>query len=679
MPGSSDPAVAAVKAAVDIVEVLGAYLSVERFGSKFRALCPFHDDHNPSMQIDPERQTFKCWVCDAGGDVIEFVRKFERVEFPEALRMLADRAGIALDKHPRRASHRGLPRERLLSILEWAALEFRRALSSNDSGAAEARDYLDRRGLNPDSLERFQLGFAPDKSDWILVRGAREGYPAAELEAAGLLARGAEGRGAPRDRFRGRLMFPIWDERGRVIAFGARVLPSLESRFEAAGKRVAKYLNSGESELFRKRRTLYAAHLARDAARREKSVVVVEGYTDVIAAHQVGLSNTVGTLGTALTDDHVGRLRGLAEFVHLVFDGDDAGRAAADRALEIFLSNKIDVRALNLPDGVDPCDFLLANGADAFRALLDQSPDPFTRLVDRAAQLHGLERPESLGSGAAIERQRAAVEWVLAQLAKIPVSARDGGDLKVARALDMLQTRFRVPIANLNRALADLRKTARRRVFRRDPAEVAADAGADAVPTPDDVRARARDATTPPAPEPAWPNAFDPIDREIVRLALEHPESVPGALVTRVSPASLRDARLREILETVFDVGAEGLVPEPTMVSDRLTPPAREALTKIMLPIDAGPAPPGLAPPDPLERLAGVLARFLDRDRLDRVNELRAALRDARRDDDPEGYEALRNELFRLSARRVEAPSARYRAENPGDPGSPLVSGRLHP
>ena len=313
MPRHSEQTLAAIKQAVDIVALVGESLTVYRAGSKFKALCPFHDDHHPSMELNPDRQSFKCWSCGAGGDIFDFVKDYERVEFPEALRMLADRAGITLEG-TESASPSGPSQAELFEVTAWAEAAFAEALTAESEGMT----YLLGRGISADSASRFRLGYAPEIRDWLTGRARRAGITPALLERVGLIVR-SEYQPVPHERFRGRLIFPIHDPRGRVLGFGGRILPSIERTMADSGRRVAKYLNSPETPLFQKRRVLYGADLARPAGRAEGWVAVVEGYTDVIAAHQVGLTNVVGTLGTALGDDHVTALRRMTDRAVLVF------------------------------------------------------------------------------------------------------------------------------------------------------------------------------------------------------------------------------------------------------------------------------------------------------------------------------------------------------------------------
>ncbi|WP_435008147.1 DNA primase [Tundrisphaera lichenicola] len=616
MPRHTEATLAAIKHAIDIVTLVGEYLPVQRSGSKFKALCPFHDDHNPSLELNPDRQSFKCWSCGAGGDIFDFVKDYERVDFPEALRMLADRAGVPLGE-PEAPAAPGLSKVELLAVTSWAESTFVEALSD----AEEARSYLQKRGISAESIAKFRLGYAPESRDWLTAKARRAGISAAALEKVGLIVR-SEKNPVPHERFRGRLIFPIHDPRGRTLGFGGRIMPSIEQRNLASGMKAAKYLNSPETPLFQKRRILYGADLARPAARSEGWIAVVEGYTDVIAAHQVGLSNAVGTLGTALGDDHVTTLRRLADRSVLVFDGDEAGQKAADRSLELFLGHEVDVRVLTLPDGLDPCDFLLREGSDAFRSMVDDAVDPLAFAIDRASGRF------DFGSA---EGSRQAAEWVLSILARIPSRGGAGLDLKVAKALDTLSRKLSVPIGNLRKRLGELRRP------NRSPAPAVELNGDE-----------------PPAAPPIRPSDLDPIDRELVQIVLNEP-SVVARLITRVTVASLGDAPLRAILQACYDLHGEGSPPTFDRVTSRLDDPALRALAAgLLLPIEPAPLTRGTVQ-SPFEvRLARVLDRYDERDRQSRLRDLDAALAETDPDSDPVGYQALRREKYRLLSQRPD-------------------------
>jgi DNA primase len=636
VPRHTDATKAAIKNAVDIVALVGEYLPLRRAGSKYKALCPFHDDHNPSLELNPDRQSFKCWSCGVGGDVFDFVKNYEHVDFPEALRMLADRAGIVLERPSPAAPVpvSGPSKTDLLAVQSWAEELFVRSLSKSN----EALAYIAARGLTSASVEKFRLGYAEMERGWLQTEARAQGYGAALLEQAGLVSRPEDFPGTVRERFRGRLIFPIHDERGRAIGFGGRILPEFERAMSAQGKNVAKYLNSPETALFQKRKILYAADLARAACREAGWVAVVEGYTDVIAAHQVGLCNVVGTLGTALGEDHVQGLRRLADRVVLVFDGDAAGQSAADRALEFFLGNELDVQVLSLPANLDPCDFLLKEGADAFRELVSRAVDPLAFVLERAGSRF------DLGS---IEGSRRAAEWMLGILSRMPSGPRTGLDLKLAKSLDSLAHRLSLPVESLRRRLRDLQRTAAPRSARSGAASpartvVSASGSTTAAPV----------AAAPP--EPIRLADLDPIDRELLQVVLNEP-GVTAHLVSRVAVSSLRDAPLRAILQTCYDLHGEGQAPLCEDVLLRLDDPQIRALAAALtLSMDSAPLPEEVRPAPWQERLKGVLATLAERERQSRLRDIRLAMAETDEAANKDAYTALRLEYLRLMFQRPD-------------------------
>lgn len=350
-----------ILSAIDIVEVVGEHVSLARRGKDYIGLCPFHPDHKPSLAVSPTKQIFKCFACGAGGDVIKFVQLRERVDFRTALASLAERAGIDL-RAGEADRHADDLRQRLRPVLAWAQAHFQRNLNETPDGRA-AREYARRRGFSDETIARHGLGYAANAWDDLLRAARRAGLGGDVLEQAGLVAT-SENR-KPYDRFRHRLMFPICDALGRCVAFGGRTL----------GDDPAKYLNSPETSLFSKSRVLYALHLARARIEETRTAIVVEGYTDAVLLHQYGFRNVVATLGTALTDAHVKRLRPLTDRVILCFDGDAAGRRAADRAVEVSLGGRLEVRVAVLEAGRDPADCLLAEGAAGFERVLASAVD----------------------------------------------------------------------------------------------------------------------------------------------------------------------------------------------------------------------------------------------------------------------------------------------------------------
>ncbi len=353
-----------VREAIDIVDLVGSYISLRRSGKNFVGLCPWHDDSRPSLQINPERQTFRCWVCNVGGDAFSFLMRMDRLDFREALEQLADRAGIDL---PRGQGPGSDVKRSLYEVCNWASDRFADCFH-NSSLAREAREYLRERGLTDDTLQDSSVGFAPNEWDWLLRQAQASGISTNHLEQAGLVV-ARQDRSGHYDRFRGRIMFPISDPQGRCVAFGGRVLPN-------APPDSAKYINSPETPVFSKQSMLYGLDSAREAISHSRRALVVEGYTDCLAARQAGIQDVVAVLGTALGQRHARLLRRYADRIVVVLDGDDAGRRRADEVLEVLLAEPVDIRIARLPAGIDPCDQCLTAGPEAFEAVIDEAVDP---------------------------------------------------------------------------------------------------------------------------------------------------------------------------------------------------------------------------------------------------------------------------------------------------------------
>jgi len=341
----------------DIVEVITDYVALKRSGKNYFGLCPFHPEKTPSFSVSPEKQMFYCFGCQTGGDVFSFIMKKEGLDFRGALEFLADRAGIELPQPGSAGGQASRERQELYRVLEGAARYFENLLRS---GPGEpARRYLKDRGLDPETVERFRLGYAGRSWDGLLKAFTRQGIELARLEQAGLILPRRDGSGYY-DRFRDRVIFPIRDRRGRVIGFGGRSL----------NDGTPKYLNSPETALFHKRETWYALDLAREEIRRTGTVLVVEGYMDAIAGHQYGFKNVVASLGTSLTLEQARILSTLASEVVISYDADAAGTTATMRGLEILSKQGLRVRVVTLPVDADPDSFLRSSGAEAFKGLL---------------------------------------------------------------------------------------------------------------------------------------------------------------------------------------------------------------------------------------------------------------------------------------------------------------------
>jgi len=368
MPGFFDQAVVnQVQQANDIVDVISEHLSLKKKGREMVGLCPFHDDHRPSLCVSPAKQIFKCFACGAGGDVFKFVQMRENLTFSQAIERLAERVGIKLKvaKTPKTKDQAtDVDPNKLAKLNAWAAGHFEKNLADKEKGK-RARDYLAERQISPESIKKWRLGLAVSNDDLFRTAEAR-GVPSKLLEQAGLIVP-QMGSVNFADKFVNRLMFPITDVTGRVIGFGGRTL----------GQTGAKYINSPTTVLFDKSNCLYGLEQARHKIGSTGLAVIVEGYTDCIMAHSKGCENIVATLGTSFTSGHGRLLRRYAKKVVLVFDSDTAGIEAANRALEVCLSQRIDIALASVPAGKDPCDFLLSAGRARFERLVNEAVDVF--------------------------------------------------------------------------------------------------------------------------------------------------------------------------------------------------------------------------------------------------------------------------------------------------------------
>jgi len=377
-----------VRDAVDFADLVGTRTELRRSGQgRFEGLCPFHEERTPSFGIDPDQKVYHCFGCQAGGDVFTFVQETEGLDFVGALEFLADRYGVQLEREAEdpQAAERRLRHERLLELLERTATFYVRYLWDSEE-AAPAREYLSSRGLGEEVLRTYRVGYAPSRFDVVWTASKRAGFSARESYDAGLVQR-SKSSGGVMDRFRRRIMFPLCDRRGRVLGFGARALGADQQ---------PKYLNSSDNAVFHKGRHVFGADIARAHATRAGSVVLCEGYTDVIALHQAGLRNAVGLMGTALTDEQVGELARLAPKILLALDADAAGQSAMLRAARVAAGRRLELRVVPLPAGEDPADVALARGPEEVRRLVDASV-PFVRFrVERELERGDLASAEGI-------------------------------------------------------------------------------------------------------------------------------------------------------------------------------------------------------------------------------------------------------------------------------------------
>jgi DNA primase len=500
-----------VKEANDIVDVVGGYISLRPAGPTYKALCPFHDDHNPSFDVDPRRQRYKCWSCGKHGDVISFVQEHEHIDFRDALELLARRAGISLEKTGR--FQQNPERAGMLDVLRWSCEQFQQCLL-DDPQAEAARRYLGERRFVGETVRRYTLGFAPPDYNWLVNRAHQAGKSAELLEKLGLIARRNDGNGFY-DRFRDRIIFPIRNVQGHTVGFGGRILPSSPS-LERTPK-PPKYYNSSDSPLFTKSEHLYGIDQAKQSAAAAGYLAVVEGYTDVLMAHQLGINQVVATMGTALNARHVKNLRRFVPKVILVFDADEGGETGVDRALEIFASQDVNLAVATLPGGMDPFDLLVAQGAEPFKVALENAVD---------ALEFKLQRVLAADDGS-IESRRRGIDAVLHVIALAPELTGQAGALKRDLMINRIAERLSVDEVVVRKRLGELKDEAqgRRKPVSNEPVERSA-----------------------PAPQR---------ERELLQVLLAEPALVAEA-AAEVAPAQIEHPGLRQLLEGLYALHAEG-------------------------------------------------------------------------------------------------------------------------
>jgi len=435
----SEDIIRRVRDSVDIYDLVSGYVSLKKAGKNWLGLCPFHSEKTPSFNVNPAKQIFHCFGCGVGGDAFKFLELQEGLNFPEAVKHIAGRAGITLPESRPRADEKKSDDERkaLLKITAEAAEYFRRELEGPAGSAARA--YLAKRGLTDAFIRDFSLGYARPEWDGLLKHLKQHGHSPALLEKAGLIVKRSEGEGHY-DRFRGRIIFPIRDISGQVIAFGGRVMDDS----------LPKYLNSPETPLYSKSNVLYCLDQAKEPARKQGYFIIVEGYLDAIACHQYGAKNAVATLGTALTDGHLRLMRRFAQKLMLIFDPDPAGVKATLRGFEFFAGSGMKVNVVSLPDGDDPDTFLNKKGYEAFTACLKGS----VKFMDFV-----LAQVVKDGAAASIDEKVEREAEMLRFIAKLPSGIEQDHYLKkTAEALNVDEATLRQDMAKQRTAHAGPRE-----------------------------------------------------------------------------------------------------------------------------------------------------------------------------------------------------------------------------
>jgi DNA primase len=529
-----------VRSSTNLVDLVSETVSLKPLhgGRSYVGLCPFHEDHNPSFNVYPDRQSYRCWVCDEGGDCFSWVMKIEKVSFPEALESLAKRARLEIPRRsPQAEATAGPGRGEALEVAEWAANLMHQTLRTSPVAQA-ARDYVSKRRLTDETVRNFRLGYHPDDRYWLQDK-ARGRFSTAQLVAAGIIRPRDGGQGHSTMDLADRLVFPVFDEKGRVVAFGGRVLPGRNDQNRG------KYWNSWESSIFQKRRTTFAFDKARETIRRQKVAIVVEGYMDCIACHQAGVTSAIATLGTALTEDHVRFLRRFAERVVLVYDSDDAGQRAAERSISQFLAQDLDLRILNVPSGKDPADYLEDHSREEFLKLTESALEAWDYKLQAVVKRSGTD---SIAS-----RQQ-----VLTQMLEFLNSAPGlAGTVREDLILRTVCWKVQVDERVARQQLSDLRQAARKRLQLRSPAE-----------SPEKNTNRSAPASTPspttPSPTRSGSTsaAIRKAERDLLEIILTCPETI-DLIRHHIGPDDFTDTRHRQLLELCIDLWKEeGELPE---------------------------------------------------------------------------------------------------------------------
>lgn len=530
-----------VRVAVNIVDLLSSYMELRRQGRGFVGTCPFHDDRRPSLQINPDRQTWKCWVCDVGGDIFSFVMKRENVTFPEALRMLADRAGIVIEESKSQSKSRN-DKKKLYETMEWAVKEFHQFFL-NSPDAQSARDYILSRGLSEESVKKFCIGFAPDSWSWLVDRGASKSYSPQLIESVGLAARGD--RGSIYDRFRSRVIFPIRDVQSRPIAVGGRILPG-------ANAEAAKYVNCNETALYHKSHQLYNLDLARDAIVKAKQAVVMEGYTDVIMAVQHGINNVVACCGTALGETQLKVLRRYCDSVVLLLDGDEAGQRRSREILELFVGEQMDLRILTLPEDLDPCDYLTKYGGDELRKQIAGALDALEFKINHVCQ----------GFDPLVDTHRAnaALEDILGTMSKVSretLFTNDTARLRQDQFIARLSREFGIERSELKSRIESIRQQSADRAKQRMQFSAAQNLVANPAAASVSTGSAQKEQLDAPKPVIVRYSELSAIEIELFELMALYEHIVPIA-IERFPVSNLSSDTAKKIFQTYLDLELAG-------------------------------------------------------------------------------------------------------------------------
>lgn len=543
-----DDKVEEVRAASDIVDVVGEYVRLKKRGVNYFGLCPFHNEKSPSFSVNQRLGIFKCFGCQEGGDVFTFVSKVENVGFTETVKMLAERAGIPLpmEEGPREEQ---TEIEAIYHALRFAGRFFYEQLTKTEAGKP-ALDYLQGRGFTPKTIKQFGLGYAPDAWDSLLRAAEADHLDAETLEKAGLVLPRKQGDGYY-DRFRGRVVFPIFSHVGKVLGFGGRILTSDTDQ--------PKYINSPETKVYNKSRVLYGLYQGKQAIRKTEEVLLVEGYTDVISLHQAGVQHVVASSGTALTQEQVKVLERYAKRILLLYDADNAGLGAALRGINLVLEQGLSAYAIALPRAEDPDSFVREQGGEAFAAYARKHRQDFIAFTYAAARRSGaLDTPEG---------EAETMHHIIESIAQIPDPLMQETFLR--RASEVLG----VPDIRLHEALAGHRQDQRpRRTVQAPMPDVPP---ADAY-TDDDFREEDYEAVQ-PGPDPL------PEEKTLLRLMLEHGVSMVELILGNMALDEFTEGPARTIAEAFLQMYQDDAVEPQRFLDGTYGEPAQRLAAEVMV------------------------------------------------------------------------------------------------
>jgi len=502
-----------IRSAADIVDIISSYLALKKRGKNYVGLCPFHQEKTPSFNVSPDRQMYHCFGCGVGGNVFTFLMELDKVSFVESVRTIAERVGVSLPEEGRHDDKRATENEALFNVCQIASRHFKHNLLKTVEGKL-ALEYFYHRGFTDETIETFALGYAMNSWDDLTKHAENERVSLPLLEKAGLAVRRDDGSGAY-DRFRGRAVFPFFSPTGRIVGFGARKMREDDT--------MGKYINSPETPIYIKSKTLYGLFQSKEAIRQKEYAILVEGYADLITPYQAGIKNIVASSGTALTSEQIQLIGRYAKNITIVYDADSAGSKAAMRGVDLIIEQGLDVKVASLPAGEDPDTFVREKGVEAFDELLDQAVS-FLDFKTTVFQERGmLSTPEG---------QAEAVRSIVETIAKIPDQLKRGLYIKhVAEKYGLYES-------TLHQELEKLSGKNRQRVHVAETQR----------------RAEIEESTRPAREAPRVPT----LERDLVKLMLEHGPEMATAIFENCTPEEFSDSHIKQVNDIILRYLEEG-------------------------------------------------------------------------------------------------------------------------